>query len=113
MAHRLFSYGTLRQHDVQLSLFGRSVPTADDVLPGFRIDWLEITDPHTIATSGSDRHPILRPGAPTESVAGGCLELGDAELAAADSYEVDDYQRIAVTLASGLQAWAYVAARQP
>jgi gamma-glutamylcyclotransferase (GGCT)/AIG2-like uncharacterized protein YtfP len=110
VAHRLFSYGTLRQPDVQRALFGRCVPTVDDELPGYRIEWLLITDPAVIATSGSDRHPILRPGAPTDSVTGAYLELDDAELGAADDYEVDDYRRIAVTLASGMQAWVYTAA---
>ena len=110
MPHRLFSYGTLRQTDVQLALFGRTVPTVSDALPGYRIEWLRITDPSVIATSGSDRHPILCLGAPTDSVAGSYLELDDAELAAADEYEVDDYRRTAVTLASGVTAWVYTAA---
>jgi gamma-glutamylcyclotransferase (GGCT)/AIG2-like uncharacterized protein YtfP len=109
----LFSYGTLRQPEVQLSLFGRSVPTVDDALPGYCIEWLTITDPSVIATSGSNRHPILRRGAPIDSVAGAYLELDDTELAAADEYEVDDYRRTAVTLTSGVQAWVYLAADQP
>lgn len=112
MAHRLFSYGTLRLPQVQFSLFGRAVPTVHDSLPGYRIDWLDITDSSVIATSGSNRHPILRPGAPTDSVAGAYLELDDAELAAADAYEVDDYLRTAVTLASGVRAWVYIAGDQ-
>jgi len=108
VAHRLFSYGTLRQPDVQLSLFGRTVSTVADALPGYRIEWLTITDQSVIATSGSDRHPILRRGGPTDSVTGAYLELDDAELAAADEYEVDDYRRSAVTLESGVQAWVYL-----
>ena len=43
--HRVFSYGTLRQADVQQALYGRPVPTVADRLPGFRLDWLTITDP--------------------------------------------------------------------
>ena len=34
----------------------------------------------------------------------------EEELAAADRYEVADYKRVAVTLASGLTAWVYVRA---
>ncbi|MFT3871725.1 MAG: hypothetical protein QM714_03625 [Nocardioides sp.] len=64
MEHRVFSYGTLRQADVQQSLYGRAVPTTTDSLPGFRLDWLTITDPIVIEASGSDRHPILRRAAP-------------------------------------------------
>lgn len=110
MTHRLFSYGTLRQPDVQASLFGRAVPTVDDALPGYRIEWLTITDPAVIATSRSDRHPILRAGRPDDAAPGAYLLLSDDELAAADAYEVDDYARTAVTLASGVDAWAYLAA---
>lgn len=108
--HRLFSYGTLRLPEVQAELFGRAVPTADDALPGWRLDWLAITDPAVIAVSGTDRHPVLRPGAPEDRVEGSCLLLDDRELARADEYEVDDYARVPVVLASGARAWAYVAA---
>lgn len=110
MTHRLFSYGTLRQMNVQAELFGRAVPTVEDNLVGFRLEWLTITDPDVIATSGLDRHPILRPGSPEDSVAGAFLELTDAELERADEYEVDDYTRVHAKLASGLDAWVYVAA---
>jgi hypothetical protein len=110
VTHYLFAYGTLRQPAVQQALFGRLVPTAEDALPGFRLDWLVITDPGVIATSGSDRHPILRPGAPGDQVPGVRLELTDDELARADEYEVDDYVRVPAKLASGRDGWAYVAA---
>ena len=109
-AHRLFSYGTLRQPDVQTTLFGGPVPTADDALPGWRLDWVTITDPVVLAASGSDRHPILRPGSADDTVSGSCLIVDDEQLARADDYEVDDYVRISVTLASGRSAWVYVAA---
>ena len=78
--------------------------------PSRGIDW--ITDPGVVATSGSDRHPILRKSSPDDSVEGAYLELSDAELAAADDYEVDDYVRTAVELASGVDAWVYIAADQ-
>lgn len=110
MVHRVFSYGTLRQSNVQQALFGRHVRTVDDVLPGWRLEWLTITDPDVIRASGSARHPILRPGGPEDSVPGAYLELdSDAELAAVDDYEVEDYVRIHVSLASGNHAWVYVA----
>lgn len=108
--HLLFSYGTLRQPEVQQALFGRSVPTSEDNLPGFRLEWVRITDPTVIATSGSDRHPIVRRGTEDDSVPGARLTLDDAELAAADDYEVADYARVEVTLATGARAWVYLAA---
>jgi hypothetical protein len=106
----LFTYGTLRDPGVQTALFGRLVPAADDAIPGFRLDYVTITDPAVLATSGSDRHPVLRPGGADDRVPGACLELTDAELAAADRYEVDDYTRVQVTLVSGSRAWVYVSA---
>lgn len=109
MSHRLFSYGTLRQPEVQESLFGRAVPTVEDTLPGFRLGWVTITDPAVLATSGSDRHPIIVRAGDRDRVAGACLELTDAELAAADAYEVEDYVRSAVVLGSGVRAWVYEA----
>lgn len=108
--HRVFSYGTLRQPEVQRALYGREVPTTADALPGHRLDWVTITDDAVIATSGSDRHPILHPGAQTDAVDGAYLDLTDAELAATDRYEVADYARREVVLASGVTAWVYLAA---
>jgi hypothetical protein len=108
----LFSYGTLRQPEVQQALFGRPLETDDDALVGFTLSWLTITDPQVIATSGSDRHPILsRTGDPANEVAGSALALSDDELVQADAYEVDDYTRVAVRLKSGRDAFVYVAAK--
>ncbi|WP_260981123.1 gamma-glutamylcyclotransferase family protein [Curtobacterium pusillum] len=109
--HRVFSSGTLRQSDVQDALFGRVVRTVEDALPGWRLDWVTITDPAVIRTSGSDRHPILRRGTPEDRVEGAYLVLGyEWQLREVDRYEVADYQRIEVTLESGTTAWVYVAA---
>lgn len=77
---------------------------------GFTLDWITITDPDVVALSGSDRHPMLKPAGPQDSVPGEVLTLTDAELAATDAYEVDDYARTEVTLASGRKAWAYLQA---
>ena len=107
----LFSYGTLRLPEVQRGTFGAELPTTDDELPGFRLKVLTITDPHVIALSGSDRHPILeRTDDPADRVSGSVLVLTREQLTAADAYEVDDYARVAVTLASGTTAWVYVSA---
>jgi hypothetical protein len=111
--HRVFSYGTLRQPLVQEALFGGHVPTDEDALPGWRLDWVTITDPDVVRTSGSDRHPILRRGDRGDVVEGSVLSLGyEWQLRAVDDYEVADYQRVRVELASGRSAWVYVAADQ-
>jgi hypothetical protein len=57
----LFSYGTLRQRDIQRSTFGRELDGRQDAIVGYDLDYVTITDPHVIAASGSDRHPILKP----------------------------------------------------
>jgi Gamma-glutamyl cyclotransferase, AIG2-like len=108
---RLFSYGTLQQEQVQRSNFGRVLAGSPDALAGHRSDWVQITDPDVIAASGTDRHPIVRPtGEPSDSVPGTLFEITSAELAAADTYEVDDYRRFLVDLTSGARAWVYLAA---
>jgi gamma-glutamylcyclotransferase (GGCT)/AIG2-like uncharacterized protein YtfP len=105
----LFSYGTLRQRDVQLATFGRELDGRLDAIVGFELDWVTITDPHVIETSGSARHPILKPSSdPGAAVDGTVFTISATELAAADDYEVDDYRRIAVPLRSGEHAWVYV-----
>jgi hypothetical protein len=109
MTELLFSYGTLRQREVQLATFGRELGGYVDAIVGYELDYVTITDPQVIATSGSDRHPILRPSArPDAHVDGTVFTITDEELLAADDYEVDDYRRIAVPLRSGPQAWVYV-----
>ena len=109
--HRLFSYGTLRQREVQLARFGRILEGRTDALPGYRVTFIEITDPDVIAASGSDRHPLVVTSTePGDAVEGHVFELTDAELASADDYEVDDYARVEVVLRSGTTAWAYLGA---
>ena len=108
---RLFSYGTLQLADVQMANFGRLLTTVPDVLPGYRLSWLTITDPEVIRTSGADRHPIVTASDdPADEIEGAVLLLTLAELTAADAYEVDDYRRVLVRLKSGLDAWVYIKA---
>jgi Gamma-glutamyl cyclotransferase, AIG2-like len=105
----LFSYGTLRQPAVQLATFGRELEGRLDAIVGFDLDWVTITDPHVIATSGSARHPILKPSRePDAAVEGTVFAISPTDLVAADEYEVDDYTRVEVPLRSGAQAWVYV-----
>lgn len=111
---RLFSYGTLQQPQVQISSFGRLLEGSSDRLPGFASGWVQITDPEVISASGSDRHPIVRStGSARNSVEGTVFVLSPEELASADTYEVSDYRRVPVRLASGTDAWVYVAAGAP
>jgi hypothetical protein len=46
---------------------------------------------------------------PADEVGGMVFEITAAELAAADDYEVDGYERISVRLRSGVEAFVYIA----
>jgi gamma-glutamylcyclotransferase (GGCT)/AIG2-like uncharacterized protein YtfP len=105
----LFSYGTLRQTNVQLATFGRLLEGREDSLAGFVLAPMAITDPQVIAASGLDVHTIAReaPGA-TEPIPGTVFRITPAELEAADRYESGPIRRIRVGLVSGAEAFVYV-----
>ena len=108
----LFSYGTLQQDEVQLSSFGRLLEGQQDAMVGYRQSLVEITDPEVIWKSGKRFHPIVEASDnPGDEVKGKVFRITDAELKAADDYEVSDYKRIEVRLRSGNSAWVYVRAR--
>jgi hypothetical protein len=107
----LFSYGTLQQEEVQLATFGRRLEGRTDALPGYATSLLEIKDADVIATSGKTHRLLALPTAnAADEVAGVVFKITPEELAAADTYEVSDYKRVAVRLKSGLEAFVYVAA---
>ncbi|HTI40429.1 MAG TPA: gamma-glutamylcyclotransferase family protein [Vicinamibacterales bacterium] len=109
----LFSYGTLQQADVQLATFGRLLQGSKDELPGYERSAVAIEDVQVIARLGRTHHAnITFNGRSDSRVPGTVFEVADAELDAADRFERPfNYQRIGVTLASGKEAWVYVAAR--
>lgn len=107
----LFSYGTLRQANVQQATFGRLLEGRPDALTGYALSPMTITDPHVIATSGAAVHTIARPtGDPADRIEGLVFQVTAAELGAADRYESGPIRRIPVRLASGADAFVYVAA---
>ena len=91
---KLFVYGTLRDPVVQQNIFGRVVPGVPDKLRGFRKIWLGI-------------YPAILPDSADSIIDGLLLELTPEELLQGDIYETEDYQRIEVTLESGVVAWVY------
>lgn len=105
---RLFSYGTLRQQEVQQATFGRLLEGRPDAIVGFRLETLTITDPGVLAASGSDQHPILVADDSGRTIEGTVFDITAEELSAADGYEVDDYVRIEVPMRCGGTAWVYV-----
>jgi len=96
----LFSYGTLQQHDVQLSTFGRTLVGHPDSLPSFQVDEVKVDGIHA---------NLKRSEQAGDGVAGTRFEVTDDELARADEFEAQfSYRRTAVTLASGISAWVYI-----
>lgn len=110
----LFSYGTLQLEQVQLATFGRKLDGQADEMPGYSLTMLKIDDPAVVATSGKTHHPVVAyTGNASQRVTGTVFAITAEELAHADEYEVDDYRRDRVTLASGISAWVYVDATSP
>jgi len=106
----LFSYGTLQQHAVQLSTFGRRLAGHPDEIVGFELGVFRIEDAAFVAKSGKADHAIVAFNGRSDSrVTGTALEITEAELAQADAYEPAGYTRVEATLASGGRAWVYAA----
>jgi gamma-glutamylcyclotransferase (GGCT)/AIG2-like uncharacterized protein YtfP len=105
----LFSYGTLQQPDVQRGTYGRLLDGRPDVLTGYRLAPLTITDPDVVALSGAPVHMIACPtGDPADRIEGIVYTITPAELAATDEYEGDAYARVEVRLESGASAFVYI-----
>lgn len=110
----VFSYGTLQQPSVQQATYGRLLEGESDALQGYRLEYLQISNPEVVALSGAAEHPVARStGRPEDRVAGVRFALTEAELEATDGYESADYRRHQVVLASGVAAWIYLALGSP
>jgi gamma-glutamylcyclotransferase (GGCT)/AIG2-like uncharacterized protein YtfP len=109
MLEYLFSYGTLQLSKVQLENFGRLLNGERDTLSNYKLSSVEITDEEVLKQSGQQFHPIAVPSNDAmDKVEGMVFSITHEELLRADSYEVDDYTRIAVNLDSGKTAWIYI-----
>ncbi|SHG04839.1 gamma-glutamylcyclotransferase family protein [Chryseobacterium vrystaatense] len=108
MTH-LFSYGTLQTEQVQIETFGRILEGEKDILTGYKLSKVEITDPEVLRKSGQKYHPILAfSGNSEDEVDGMLFEVTEDEIAQADEYEVDDYKRIETVFKSGKTGFIYV-----
>lgn len=106
----LFSYGTLRLPEIQLSTFGRRLAGQDDELVGYEPALVKIEDPGLAARLGkTHHHDVTFNGRDGSRVAGTAFEVTDGELASCDSYEAEfSYERVVARLASGRETWVYV-----
>lgn len=106
----IFSYGTLRQPDVQLANYGRLLDGAPDTLGGYRLEPVEIDDPDVVSISGKAVHTIaVATGESSDRIHGMVYQLSADELAATDSYETGAYVRVEAQLESGRRAFVYIA----
>ncbi len=96
----LFSYGTLREHDVQIALFQKTLTGHPDEVTGFALS----------PKKAYGIYPaLLKTGNPSNRISGIVYEVTETDLVNADAYEGDLYRRIRVGLKSGKKAWLYVA----
>lgn len=106
----LFSYGTLQKEQVQIETFGRILEGEKDILTGYKLSRVEITDPEVLRKSNQQFHPILEFSGNTEDEVEGILfQITDQEILQADEYEVEDYRRIETVFKSGKSGFIYVA----
>jgi gamma-glutamylcyclotransferase (GGCT)/AIG2-like uncharacterized protein YtfP len=94
---RLFTYGTLRDSEVQREVLGKESAGVPDSLSNYRLSSLDI---------GGEQYPIAEPG-DGGKIEGVAYEVQLEELKKIDEYEGQEYRRIKVTLDSGLEAWIY------
>ena len=105
--HAVFTYGTLQLPSIQQQLFGRTIEGHDDMLHGFALGKIPISDPVISREIGCDHYLAIYPAETARPLHGKVLQLSEAELLIADHYEGTLYQRIQVFLHSGEKAWVY------
>ena len=102
---KLFAYGTLKDKDIQETIFGRILTGTPDTLIGYGIKEIAIEEEFGIA-----HYPIITATHNPENRIDGILyELTEKELQLADTYEGLHYKRIEVELHSNEIVWVYSA----
>lgn len=105
----LFSYGTLKETQVQLTTLGRTLSSTQDELVGYELATVRVTDASFIASTGKSIHAnVVRTGRADSRVPGVALEVTEDELVLCDRYEEPArYLRVQADLASGRKSWVY------
>ena len=102
---KLFAYGSLKDKEVQETVFGRFLEGTPETLKGYEVKEIKIEEEF-----GMETYPII---APTENsndiIEGMVYDLSVHELELADTYEGKQYKRIEVRLQSNEVAWAFSA----
>ena len=102
---QLFAYGTLKEKDIQETIFGRILKGTPETLVGYVINQIHIEEEFGVA-----QYPIITPTHnPEDTISGMLYDLTEAQLQLADTYEGLYYKRIQVQLQSEQTAWVYSA----
>jgi gamma-glutamylcyclotransferase (GGCT)/AIG2-like uncharacterized protein YtfP len=103
---KLFAYGTLKDKEVQETIFGRILQGIPETLLGYVVKEIQIEEEF-----GLEPYPIIVETLNQENKISGILyELTEEQLQKADTYEGKYYRRIQVKLQSNQMAWVYSAA---
>lgn len=98
--HYLFTYGTLLEKEVQLSVFSRVLGGMEDTLISHKISQIKVADIYpTIEFTGNKE----------DTINGVVYALTHDELIKADACEGEAYERTQIVLDSGKKAWVYMA----
>ena len=110
MKEFLFSYGTLQKEQTQIDVFGRILQGHPDVLNGYKTATVEIKDERFLSKGEqATQQTAIASNNKADCIRGTVFELTEEELLTADGYEPKGYERINVQLASGKEAWIYLA----
>lgn len=101
---KLFAYGTLKDKNIQETIFGRILTGTPDSVTGFVTKEIQIEEEFGVTT-----YPIIVETKNPEDVVTGILyQLTELQLQQADTYEGIHYKRIQVQLESNEVAWTYL-----
>ena len=95
---KLFAYGTLLEPHIQMEVFGRELVGEATRLKNYRK--IEVI-------LGGVAYPSLQ-FSPEDSVEGILYKVSLTDLASADEYEGEEYQRILTVVDNGRRAWVFL-----
>ena len=102
----LFAYGTLKDKEIQETIFGRVLSGTPDQLVGYAIKEIQIEEEF-----GVIGYPIITETQNSaDTISGIVFKLSPRELQLADTYEGIHYRRVQVQLQSKETVWVYSAA---
>jgi len=104
----LFVYGELREHTLQLDVFGRVPDARPALLRGYAVDRVEIPHPLEDDTAVVPLPRLRETGGRHDRVVGVVLVLTAAELEAVDEIAAPAYRRVRVRLVEGGPGWVFV-----